>query len=494
MRQIYKNLYDTLRNTAERLPEKIGVIDDFRQVTYRELLAETDRLAGVLRATYHLETGDRVGLMFVNSVSFLSGFYAICKLGCVAVPVNTKLQPPQISSLLEETGCRVLLAGEMWRDKLNTPTPFPILWATEQGYLLPDSAGICPQPSVQSSSLPAVILYTSGSSGKPKGALLSHENILQTAYGYTEVLGLTEASVTVLSVPIFHILGLSCVSTLFVYLGGTLVLEGYFRPETTLEKMTRYQATHFHSAPTVFSMLCAAKTEAHDLGTLRTAVCGGAFLADEDRDAFCRIAPHASFRLAYGMTETAGAGVLSKGHQQPGSVMPNVQLTVVDDAFQKLPPGQMGQILLAGPSVIAGYTGLSPGIGFHGGWLCTGDLGVLHEDGTIEIHGRSKEMINRGGEKVFPYVVEAALRSFPGVVQAAAVGLPDPVYGEVPAAAIEVQAPSMFDRQALSNYLGTQLAKYECPVAIVCLESLPYTASGKIDKQAVRRLLAEQTK
>jgi Acyl-CoA synthetases (AMP-forming)/AMP-acid ligases II len=484
----YANLYDSLAATACRFPDKAGLRDAETSRTYLQFKTEVDILAGALQETFGLRRGDAVGLLMDNSIDFLRAFYATVKLGCTSVMLNTKQQPEELRRCLEETGARLVLAQTKWRDKIEPCGAGREILYDKAGegnsiarFLAEretDSGPADPNPPA------AVIMFTSGTTGVPKGAAIGHENILQTAYSYEESQGLSSDDVTVLCVPVFHILGLSCVSTLFIYLGATLILEPVFREERILETLSQARATHFHSAPTVYIRLARALEQAGDirLDSLQICVCGGATIADADRDLFCRYAENASFRIAYGMTETAGGGMLSREHAGRTAPCPGLSAMIADRNMRPVPYGETGQILLRGDIVITGYLNGRGADDFRDGWLCTGDLARMFPDGSIVFQGRSKELINRGGEKVFPVNVEKALLSFPGVEQAAVFGLPDPVYGEVPAAAVVLRSGTAATEEEMRAFLGTRLAKYEIPVRIDMRAEFPCTASGKVAK------------
>lgn len=503
----YRNVFETLQASAARFPDKTAIIDDAGCISYRDLVERVEAVAAHLYHNLGCRSGDRIALLMANSIDAVAAFYAVVKIGCISVTINTKLRAPQISSEVTNGGCRVMLLDQEWKDKV-----VPYTQETGLEHLVFDTtveegevsiAGLVaagawkaqPAETVLEDELPAVIMYTSGSSGVPKGALILHENILQTAYGYVEVEQLNSDDLTVLCVPFFHILGMSCVTTMFMYLGGTLVLERFFNAEKTLSDITRYRATHFHSAPTVYiKLLEAYRKEAHDLSTVRICVCGGAVIAEKDIEAFCQIAPNARFTIAYGMTETAGGGMLARKHKGYPAPMPNLDLRLVDEHFQDVPVGQRGEILMKGPMVITRYFRDLHKDSFHEGWIRTGDIGVRQEDGSVQICGRMKEVINRGGEKVSPTMVELVITSHPHVQQAIVVAVPDSVYGEVGAAMIVPKNGYTLNAQEIKDFLVKRISTPEIPAVMVFQNDLPYTASEKVDRKAIAQQLAEVKK
>lgn len=484
------NLFEALELSAAKYPDKPAVIDDREQVTYRELTERIRRLAGFLKKC-GVKPGDRAGLLFVNDIGFVTVFYALAKLGAIAVMVNTKLQPPQIRFILEDTGTRLLLMDQRWKDKTGG-------YAGEIGIertifddeIAREAKNQKRRPLMETESggwRPAAIMHTSGTTGTPKGVMISHRNILETACGYHEIQGLVPEDITVLSVPIFHILGLSCVTTNFMTLGGTVILTDFYRPARILENITRYRATHFHSVPTVFLQLMEEYgkngSRTYDLSSLRITVCGGAVIQTADVERFCQLVPSASFRLAYGMTETAGGGTVSPGHRQGLMPSANVAVDIIDKDGNPVPDGTLGQVVFKGPVVVRSFW---KGSRETDGRLESGDLAWRDEQGFLHVMDRLKDIISRGGEKIFPSSVEQAILECGGVREAAVFAVKDALYGELPAAVITPQRDCKPDVAQIYEYLKTRIARYETPCMIEVWTELPKTSNGKIRKAALK--------
>ena len=497
----YRNLYDTLVHSANLYQDKIAVIDDNAALGYGELLRKVDLLADYLVNSFDLKAQDQVGLMMVNHVQFVIAFYAVAKINCIAVMVNTKFQKEEIDFILEDTSVKAFFCDSLWwknaapvlekhgirhvvSDQVSNDghgrTPyvtFEEIWQHEK-----KENSAC---EAADGDLPVVIMHTSGTTGNPKGIMLTQKNILQAAYGYASVQGCNETDVTVLSVSMIHILGLSCVLTYFMYIGGTVVLSAFFNPEDVLKKITRYRATHFHSVPTVYIQLIHAyDREKYDLSSLKIAVCGGAPIQEKDIDRFCMIAPNASFRFAYGMTETAGSGTLSYAHRQKLRAVPNVGIEVAGPDGKVLEAGEAGEILFKGCVVAKGVWNKSEGFQSV---VHSGDIGVMNEFGEIVILDRIKDIINRGGEKIFPSMVENVLMEAKGVKKAVVFGINDDLYGEVPAAVLVPNEGEEIDLEAVKKLSDTKLAKYKRPVLFEIWENVPVTANGKIRKDVIKK-------
>lgn len=502
----YKNLYQTLEATAKRLAGKTGIIDEQRSVTFGELLEETDALAAYLKYSVGIERGDRVGILMVNSIAFCTAFYALMKLGATAIPMSTKLQQGELFYRIADCQMQYLFCDVEWYNKVRgilqqTPiksviaygnnTPLDCLCYTRG---VEEGKNLAPTDCMQEDDLPALVMYTSGTTGKPKGAVMTQFNLLQGMYAYA-AMEMSENDRTVLAVPAFHITGLNCVMTVFVLLGGLQVMVPYFDAREVLDRMTEYRITHFHAVSTVYIKLTEAfDAQKNDLTSLHSALCGGGFIAQENIRRFCKIAPNVEFHPVYGMTETSGAGTYFPGHclesnklDSAGVCVPNCEMRIDREREGD------GEICFRGAFVIDHY--------FHedqnenitvDGWLRSGDIGDFDEDGYLYIKDRLKDMINRGGEKVFSYEVESVIVTYPGINEAIAFGVDDPVYGEVPAAVYVAGPEAEIDEQALIEDLRNKLAHYKVPVYLERRNQLPMTVNGKIRKSVLRKEFREK--
>lgn len=497
----FNNIYDTLANSAKKFPDKTAIIDDNSEITYQQFQTRVDQMACFLQKDLCLKKNDRIGLLFVNCIDFLISFYAAVKIGCIAVMVNTKLQTDQIKFVLEDTKTKTLIMNSFWLDKvidnitslnieniifdkkeLESEVPASTFGFNEIFNLYKGkNLDVKISDDIWQT---AVIMHTSGTTGVPKGVMVLHRNILETSYGYEDVLGLDDRARTVLAVPIFHILGLSCVSTFFIYLGGTLILSAIYKTENVLQKITKYKPNHFHCVPTVFIELTKAFSPRYDLSSLKVTVCGGAPISKENIERFCEIAPNASFRIAYGMTETAGGGVLSPGHRLPGKPTPNVAVDIVNEQMKPVSTGMEGEVIFKGPCVIRNYWN---GQTISEGHLASGDIARKDENNFIYVIDRKKDLINRGGEKIFPSMVEKAILGYPGILQAIVFPVSDDLYGEIPAAVVLVEEGITVEIKQVLEYIKGKIAKYEIPKIIEVWNHIPVTENGKVRKAELRK-------
>lgn len=506
--RIYENLYDALKNSAERYPDKIAVIQEKQSITYQKLLERTDKAALWLKTNFAVKKGERVGLLFVNSIDFYIAFYAVMKLGAIAVLVNTKMQSEEIAFVLKDTKTHCLIMNTRWIEKVKKILPEikvdriltdrkeeidfdeVKIFSMEEIFRSENICMGCNCASVQADELTAVILHTSGTTGNPKGIMVSHKNIMGTAYGYEEALRVTADDITVLSVPVFHILGLSCVSNLFFYIGGTIVVFEKFEANKVLEAIEKYHGTHFHSVPAVYIKLMNEAARHYDLDSLRIAVCGGALISQEDKERFYEMAPRASFRIAYGLTETAGSAVLSYRHGDPGREVFNCKVQIQDENGRVLDYGE-GEALCSGNIVTTKIWGRED---TEHEVLHTGDIIRKEKDGSIFILDRIKDVINRGGEKLFPSFIENVLTQYPGIQQAAVFPVGDEIYGEVPAAVIVLDDGKEIEIEKLNIYLQEKLGKFEIPQYIEIWNGsvIPVTGNGKVKKRELRNIFEQK--
>lgn len=503
----YMNIYDSLRNSAKMFPNKTAVIEENQFITYGDLVERIDILAEWLKAEFGIIKGERVGLLFVNSINFYISFYAVAKIGAIAVMVNTKMQSEEIAFVLKDTDTHCLLMNTRWFEKIkNIAAEVRInrVLADEEADIFCEGVHVdflnsvlknAPSeerfsPSIKEENMTAVILHTSGTTGKPKGIMVSHTNMMGTAYGYSETLRVTDKDITVLTVPVFHILGLSCVSNMFFYIGGTIVVFQRFDTNKVLEAIERYHATHIHSVPAVYIKIMSEAERDYNLDSLRVAVCGGALIGDEDKKKFYEMAPKASFRIAYGLTETAGSGVLSYRHGDPGREVFNCKIQILNEDGNVSEYGE-GEALCSGSIVTTKVWGKQDSVG---NILHTGDIIRKEKDGSIFILDRIKDVINRGGEKLFPSFIENAIIQYPGIKRAAVFPVRDKLYGEVPAAVLTTENGEKIDSEKLREFLLIKLGKFELPqyIEIWNEEEIPVTGNGKVKKKVLREIFEKK--
>jgi acyl-CoA synthetase (AMP-forming)/AMP-acid ligase II len=487
--------------------DRTALIAGSRRISYTELDRRTDQLARALREL-GVRQGDRVAGLLVNSPAFLETMLATAKLGAVFVPMNVRLAPPEVAYLLADSGADVLvssaplaavaraaLAGERVRVRHRVivdgeagdgEADFEQLLASGE----PRALGT----DVAGGDL-SCLMYTSGTTGRPKGAMLTHDNHLWNVFNNVSFgRGLRESDVTVTVAPMFHIGGLGVHTLPLLYLGGTNVIFPSFVPAQTLAAMARERATVQFLVPAMWAALMAVPDfDDYDLSALELAVSGGAPCPLPVIDFFQgRGLP---FQEGFGMTETAPAvSILDAGHvkEKAGSIgraLMHVQARIVDEDDRDVRSDEVGELVLRGPNVSSGYWGL-PGAtaeAFRGGWFHTGDLGRMDAEGFITLVDRKKDMIITGGENVYPIEVEQVLYRHPAVREVAVVGVPDPRWGETPVAVVALMDGAELTGDELLGYARERLAHFKCPTRVHFVPELPRNATGKVLKTTLRK-------
>jgi long-chain acyl-CoA synthetase len=465
---------DALDRAAAERPGAPAVAEvGGRALTHGEFREETEGIAGTLQQRFEVEAGDRVALLAANGVNFLLAFVAVLRAGAIAVPMNTKYTTAELGRQLEQSGARVLLAEEEFWPNAETVAPEHVALAGEfRGW-----RGKLARPEIGAES-PAVLMYTSGTTGFSKGALQSHLNVVTAAENWLRLLGLGPDDRTLVAAPLFHATGWHGQLFPLLTAGGSGLILPRFDAGAVAGLLGDGVATFFHAAPTMYVMTLA-EAGGRRARSLRICVAGGSFVTRNLVAETQAFAPGVDFRISYAMTETSSPAVLTPPgwiERRPGDAVGVV--VPADDVLVD----EVGEILFRGATVIAGYD-RDPDANersFTEGWLRSGDLGSIDEQGFVTVHDRIKDVINRGAEKIASLEVEAVLTEHPGVREAAVVARPDPVYGEVPRAVVVAEGVTA---EELTEFARARLAKFKVPVEIAFVDELPRNAGGKVLKQ-----------
>ncbi|MEU7501798.1 long-chain fatty acid--CoA ligase [Streptomyces griseofuscus] len=492
---------------ARRTPERTAVVHQHTELTYRELHERVTRLAHALRSL-GVARGDRVAYLGPNHPAFLETLFAAGTLGAVFVPLNTRLTAPELAYNLADAGSTVLVYDAGYAETVAAArADTAVRHCVSLGPAGPDALGYEevlaggasePLDEAVAPDDPCIIMYTSGTTGRPKGAVLSHANITWNSLNVLVDLDLTSDEVTLVVAPLFHTAGLNitCLPTLLK--GGQVVLMEAFDPGHVLETIESRRVTYMFGVPTMYDAMAAQpRWQDTDLSSLRSVNCGGAPVPMRTIDAY--LARGLAFSQGYGMTEAA-PGVLFLDPRQAsaraGSAgVPHffTETRVATPDGRSTVPGESGEILVQGPNVMIGYWGRPEDTAdafTADGWLRTGDVARTDEDGYAYILDRVKDMFISGGENVYPAEVENVLLSHPSVLECAVVGVPDAVWGEVGHAVVVLAPGAPADGAGVLAHLSGRLAKYKIPKSITVADALPRTASGKILKAAVHKTYA----
>lgn len=492
---------ERLANLAKEQPTKIITSFKGRETSYEKLFEQAKRLAGYFQSKGYKQE-DIIAVYLINSDYFLTCYYA-CQLGGFTIlPINTKLTAPEVNYIFSHSEAKALIYDTRLQSILDdipeTLNSFDdLLYLGEKDTLLTvfnDESLLFNEVKVDANTT-TVIFYTSGTTGKPKGVMLSAANVRATAKLYGEALELNSEDRMQIVAPLFHCAASHVFSIPVIYAGGTVVIEEGFSPEQTMETLEQEKITVFFGVPAMYSILLnSAKMETLRLPNLRLFTYGASPMPFELIRKTKAMFPEVKVQNIYGQTENSPAATTLKDHyalDKVGSVgepVPGTQVQVVDEQGKSLPPGQVGEIVIKGPQLMKGYLKNEEATkqAIRNGWLYSGDLGRMDEDGLLYIVDRKKDMINRGGENVFPVEVEEVLYEIPEVLEAAVIGVPHEIYGEVPKAYVVLKEGKELKEDDVLTICSKKLAKYKLPVEVEFIDSLPRNASGKVLKTILR--------
>ncbi|MEA2155139.1 MAG: long-chain acyl-CoA synthetase [Solirubrobacteraceae bacterium] len=487
------NVAAVLRRRAARHPAHVALRAGNREVTYRELDAAAARVAELLRED-GLRPGERVLLLLPNVPEFAAAYYGVLRAGGVAVPLDPYLTRTEIAAIRRDAGGGRLL---VWRDLQRSA---PAGGSLTVFVLAPGSCfdvatvdGEAEPPASVDAGDAAVILYTSGTTGHAKGAVLSHGNLAGNAAATARRLGYGEGDVVLAALPLCHAFGQTCGLNAAISSGACLLMAPGLDPQVLLELLGATDVAFMLGTPTIYAGLLAAdEDDLLDRVAPRAALSGGAPLVGELHAAWER-ATGVPLGEGYGLTEASPVVCLDAVDEtrRPGSIgrpLDGVQVRVVDELGEDVAAGETGELLVRGPNVMRGYwrrPAETAAVLSQEGWLRTGDLACCGEDGRYEIVGRAKELIISEGYNVHPREVEEALAAHPGVREAAAFGVPHPLLGEEVVACIVVHMGIELDAEQLRRHVARRLAPYKCPRRLWFVDSLPRTATGKVIKHRI---------
>ncbi|MGB8371105.1 MAG: long-chain-fatty-acid--CoA ligase [Limisphaerales bacterium] len=488
------NLATAFAASVEKRPGKIALYWGESEFSYATLSAQSGAVAAELAGKFGIKPGDRVALWVKNCPEFVSSVFGILSAGGVVVPINSFFKPAEVSYILNDSGANVLITGAelaAHADTLEAARPSLEILRVEQFPAVNPSSIRQPQSSCSEKDL-AALLYTSGTTGHPKGAMLTHGNFLHNVASCLEALTVREDDRIVVALPQFHSFMFTVGTLLPVLCGGGILLLKTLHPfKSVLEEIARNRGTILPAVPSFYRALLAVP----EFGrlSLRLCVSGGAPLPVEVFNEFTRKFPF-PLREGYGPTESSPVATVNPiyGINKPGSIgkpIPNVELSIRDDDGRELPVGEIGEICICGGNVMRGYWNQPEETAkvLRDGWLYTGDVGYCDADGYYYITDRKKDMLLVNGINVYPREIEEVIYQFPGVKEAAIIGVPDVRKGEQPVAFVAAAEGQTLDEKALSQFIRSKLADYKVPKRIVFMPALPRNATGKILKTELRK-------
>ncbi len=494
-----------LEHHARRTPDKPLAIMGDEVVTYQGMVDRAAAVAGGLRAR-GVTPGDVVALLSYNSTEFLTTIYAANHLGAVAMPINWRLAAPELRFILDHSEARVLVCdGELVAvaDEATAEltglvrvavTPEPV--AGWERFTDLSAGSERPDRIPQQGDDIHRLMYTSGTTGRPKGVMITHANLAWKNYAHIAEFGFTEADVGLACGPLYHVGALDLVTTTMVAVGATTIIHRTFDAAAVVDEIERSGITLVWAAPAmVRAILDVPGVEERDLSSVRVIIAGGEKMPVPFIERLGRTFPSAWFADAYGLTETVSGDTFLDREStvsklgSVGRACLYLELEIWDEDGAPVPAGERGEVVLRGPKVFAGYwrDPEATEAAFAGGWFHTGDIGVKDEDGYVYIVDRLKDMIVSGGENIASSEVERVLYEHESVVEAAVVGRPDDRWGEVPIAFVVVRAGSTTTPDELVEHCREQLAKYKVPKDVTLVDELPRNPSGKVLKRELRQ-------
>lgn len=492
------SLPDMLMRAAAQNPHGEALVcEDFR-CSWAELRDLVEAMAAGLRGS-GIAPGERVVLFLGNRAEFVIALYAITRIGAVAVPVGVREQAPGLAYIVEQSGARLILHESDLSDRLpegveavpvvgNDPASFVARFSGARGALIEVEPG--------EDDL-ALIMYTSGTTGRPKGAMVTHLALVHAGAGYQQSMVLAAEDRSACAVPLSHITGITATLCTMAFTGGCSIIVPEFKADQFVHLAERERITHTLMVPAMYNLILArVDLSRHNLGRWRIGGFGGAPMPVPTIQALHQELPALQLMNCYGATETCGgicvvpAAEAERKAETVGLPLPGTTIRIVNDAGQDLTAGEVGEIWIAGPNVTPGYwqNPEATAANLVDGFWRSGDLGRIDEDGFLHVLDRLKDMINRGGYKIFSAEVEGTLMAHPAVLEAAVIAKPCPVLGERVHAVITLRdGAEPVSQEDLKAYCATRMTDYKQPESFtIGKEPLPRNLNGKVVKTALR--------
>ena len=500
------NLGRMISRSARRNPGKTALVShEGDRLTYGELDRLSNRFASGLTALGY-QKGDRIATLSLNANELLVAFFGILKIGAVVTPVNVRLAAPEIQWVLKHARARALVFGDGFRDLVESLAPYlpalahrvmigpnPPTGVMDFGGVLDLGGDEEPVAAVEGEDT-AFLVYTAGTTGRPKGVMVSHNGLLWNCVNWVHAGVYREYDVNLQVFPLYHVAALGGVLS-HLYVGATIHLKKAFNPVDVMETIAREGINRFSAAPTVFAMLMALPdVEGYDTRSIRLIGSGAAIMPTDLQRRLRTVFPGAGMFDTYGMSETSG-GLTTLTPEDfdrktacVGQPCIGVELRVVDEDDADVPSGRVGEIVTRSNGVMKGYYNDPEATrkAMRGGWYHTGDLGRLDEEGFLYIVDRKKDMIITGAENVYPREVEEALYTHPDIAEAAVIGVPDAKWGEAIKAVVVVKPGRPLGAEEVIGYCRERIAGYKCPKTVDFVEALPKSPVGKILKRVLR--------
>ncbi|MBN1380215.1 MAG: AMP-binding protein [Deltaproteobacteria bacterium] len=497
-------VYEMFYKTAEDYPDRLAVIYGDLRLTYAELNRRVDELAAYLQQDRHLKKGDRVAVFLKNDDAFPVVFLAASKLGAVSVVLNTRLTKLELEFQIKETTPSVAIVdNDTWDKGLDGLAASKL----ESSFLsqIWGSGGICPPAALNEDDL-HTILFTSGTTGKPKGVRIVHRNLIHSALRleqYMKILGVSDPAVgrkTLIVAPLFHVMALQEQFLPCMRMANTVVMLSALNIQAFLELVEREKIDYLVGSPAIYRILLGTEeAKKYDLSSIKIAGFGAAPMSPDLMGEMKKAFVNAKFFNGFGLTEASVslANMDRECTEQPTSIgRPSLgcEAKIVNETMQEVQQGKVGEIAVKGPNVADGYYNNpeETAKAFRNGWFLTGDLGRVDDEEFFYVVSRKKDMINRGGENVYPVEVENIIYLHPQVLEVAVLGMPDKVMGEKVAAAVIAVPGQNPTAEEIREFCAGKLAKYKIPEYVFFTAALPKNAGGKVIKEQLFKDLEQK--
>jgi len=506
----YSNFYEFLEVQAKKRNRKVALFVDEEKITYGKVLENVDNLASFFFQK-GIKEGDKIALFLRNSPEFIYTVFALSKIGAIVVPVNTFLKEEELSYILKDSESKALVASVVYEEVVNRSNAQVqcdlLLWEgesprTDEKNISFKEALLCTEDVkhiLRGLEDTAVLIYTSGTTGKPKGAMLSNKNLLSNIEFARKLIKVKPKDRVIVFLPMFHSFTFTVGVIMPLYVGGSMVIIKSLQPFSNIFKQTlTKRVTLFFGIPAVYNALAKAKLPWYFrwFNRIRVFISGAAALQPKTLDAMAKKFRRAKLLEGYGLSEASPVVCVNTLKKQKagsvGSAEYDYKIKIVDEEMNELPAGQIGDIIVKGDHVMQGYFNRPEATreAIVNGWLLTGDMGYLDEEGFLFIVDRKKDLIISKGINIYPREIEEIIDLFEGISASAVIGLRDEKSGEIPVAYIELEEEfDGYDDEALRAHMKKHLANYKLPRQIYVIEELPKNATGKVLKRVLKEKL-----
>lgn len=495
------NLSASIAYHARQAPERPAILYEGKTISYGEFERRILRLAAFLHA-HSIGADDVVALFMKNSPAFLEIAYAASYLGAVFLPINYRLAASEAEYILKDAEAGILFVDEEFAEVGRLDVPVVLVDAAAQGdsSRLVDRQLSSPAPALRGGNDLVRLMYTSGTTSRPKGVMHTYDNFYWKSIDHVIALGLTRNDRLLVVGPLYHVGAFDLPGVAVLWIGGTLCVHRRFDPEQALKSIEEFSLSCAWMAPAMLGLILAVENpERYDLGSFRWCIAGGEKTPESRIRDFTRVFRSGRFIDAYGLTESCSGDTLMEPGRElekigsTGRPTPHVEIRIFDFNGNPLPAGKEGEICLRGPKVTKGYWKAPQKTreSFYDDWFRTGDIGFVDEEGFLFMTDRAKDMITTGAENVASSEVENILYQLPEVVEAAVIGAPDEKWGERIVAVVVTQPGANLSLERVREHCGRYLAKFKLPKELHLVSELPRNPSGKILKRVLRDELAD---